>query len=66
MDIVTSDGNAHGSHYVRTKVGLFHRTRHGRPDVVFSAQNNETSWDVEAGIAAPSERRLIPQSTLAS
>ncbi|WP_413804883.1 ABC transporter substrate-binding protein [Streptomyces sp. OE57] len=65
MDIVTYDGDANGSNYLRTKVGLFNRTRHGWPDVVFSSQNNETSWAVEAGFAAPLNKGLIPKSTLA-
>ncbi|GDY49894.1 hypothetical protein SVIO_005170 [Streptomyces violaceusniger] len=52
MDIVTYDGDANGSTYLRTKVSLFNRTRHGWPDVVFSSQNNETSWAAGAGFTA--------------
>ncbi|MBS2966278.1 extracellular solute-binding protein [Actinocrinis puniceicyclus] len=65
MDIVTYDGDANGSNYLQTKVSLFNRTRGGWPDVVFSSQNNETSWAVPAGFTAPLNKGLIPQSTLA-
>jgi multiple sugar transport system substrate-binding protein len=65
MDIVTYDGDANGSNYLQTKVSLFNRTRHGWPDVVFSSQNNEASWAVQAGFTAPLNKGLIPKSTLA-
>ena len=65
MNIVTYDGDANGSNYLQTKVSLFNRTRKGWPDVVFSTQNNETSWAVPAGFTAPLNKGLIPQSTLA-
>jgi multiple sugar transport system substrate-binding protein len=65
MKIVTYDGDANGSNYLQTKVSLFNRTRGGWPDVVFSSQNNETSWAVPAGFAAPLNKGLIPQATLA-
>lgn len=64
MDIVTYDGDANGSNYLRTKVSLFNRTRKGWPDVVFSSQNNETTWAVDAGFAAPLNKGLIPASAL--
>jgi ABC-type glycerol-3-phosphate transport system substrate-binding protein len=64
MDIVTYDGDANGSNYLQTKVSLFNRTSSGWPDVVFSSQNNETSWAVQAGFAAPLSKGLIPQATL--
>ncbi|GAA4628185.1 extracellular solute-binding protein [Actinoallomurus vinaceus] len=64
MDIVTYDGDANGSNYLQTKVSLFNRTRKGWPDVVFSTQNNEASWAVQAGFTAPLNKGLIPQSTL--
>jgi ABC-type glycerol-3-phosphate transport system substrate-binding protein len=64
MDIVTYDGDANGSNYLRTKVSLFNRTGHGWPDVVFSTQNNETSWAVDAGFAAPLDKGLIPAPVL--
>ena len=64
MDIVTFDGDANGSNYLQTKVSLFNRTGSGWPDVVFSSQNNETSWAVQAGFTAPLNKGLIPQSTL--
>jgi multiple sugar transport system substrate-binding protein len=65
MNIVTYDGDANGSNYLRTKVSLFNRTGKGWPDVVFSSQNNETSWAVQAGFAAPLNKGMIPASTLA-
>lgn len=64
MDIVTYDGDANGSNYLQTKVGLFNRTGKGWPDVVFSSQNNEASWAVPEGFAAPLNKGLIPSSTL--
>jgi multiple sugar transport system substrate-binding protein len=64
LNIVTYDGDANGSNYLQTKVSLFNRTGKGWPDVVFSSQNNETSWAVQAGFTAPLNKGLIPQSTL--
>lgn len=64
MKIVTYDGDANGSNYLQTKVSLFNRTGSGWPDVVFSSQNNETTWAVQDGFAAPLNKGLIPQSTL--
>ena len=61
MDIVTYDGDANGSNYLQTKVSLFNRTRSGWPDVVFSSQNNETSWAVQAGFTAPLNKGQIPR-----
>ena len=64
MDIVTYDGDANGSNYLQTKVSLFNRTGSGWPDVVFSPQNNEATWAVQAGFTAPLNKGLIPQATL--
>ncbi|MFL5994916.1 MAG: ABC transporter substrate-binding protein [Streptomyces sp.] len=64
LDIVTYDGDANGSNYLQTKVQLFNRTRKGWPDVVFSSQNNEASWAVDAGFTAPLNKGLIPDATL--
>jgi multiple sugar transport system substrate-binding protein len=64
MDIVSYDGDANGSNYLQTKVSLFNRTGSGWPDVVFSSQNNETTWAVPAGFAAPLNKGLVPQATL--
>ncbi|MDX3694543.1 ABC transporter substrate-binding protein [Streptomyces europaeiscabiei] len=64
LDIVTYDGNANGSNYLQTKVQLFNRTSKGWPDVVFSSQNNEVTWAVDAGFAAPLNKGLIPEATL--
>ncbi|KUO16431.1 ABC transporter substrate-binding protein [Streptomyces dysideae] len=64
LDIVTYDGNANGSNYLQTKVQLFNRTGKGWPDVVFSSQNNEVTWAVDAGFAAPLNKGLIPEATL--
>jgi ABC-type glycerol-3-phosphate transport system substrate-binding protein len=66
LDIVTYDGDANGSNYLQTKVQLFNRTRKGWPDVVFSSQNNEVTWAVDAGFAAPLNKGLIPSATLAN
>ncbi|MBO1329807.1 ABC transporter substrate-binding protein [Streptomyces sp. VRA16 Mangrove soil] len=64
LKIVSYDGDANGSNYLQTKVQLFNRTRKGWPDVVFSSQNNEASWAVDAGFAAPLNKGLIPDATL--
>jgi multiple sugar transport system substrate-binding protein len=64
MNIVTYDGDANGSNYLQTKVGLFNRTGSGWPDVVFSSQNNEATWAVSEGFLAPLNKGLIPDSTL--
>jgi ABC-type glycerol-3-phosphate transport system substrate-binding protein len=64
MKIVSYDGDANGSNYLQTKVGLFNRTREGWPDVVFSSQNNEVTWAVDAGFAAPLNKGLMPESLL--
>ncbi|WP_035839628.1 ABC transporter substrate-binding protein [Kitasatospora azatica] len=64
LDIVSYDGDANGSNYLQTKVQLFNRTGKGWPDVVFSSQNNEASWAVDAGFAAPLDKGLIPADTL--
>ncbi|MEH0421501.1 ABC transporter substrate-binding protein [Streptomyces sp. B21-083] len=64
LDIVSYDGDANGSNYLQTKVQLFNRTGKGWPDVVFSSQNNEASWAVEAGFAAPLDKGLLPSTTL--
>ncbi|MDN0196236.1 extracellular solute-binding protein [Streptomyces sp. S.PNR 29] len=64
MDIVSYDGNANGSNYLQTKVQLFNRTKKGWPDVVFSSQNNEVTWAVDAGFAAPLNKGLIPSDLL--
>jgi multiple sugar transport system substrate-binding protein len=66
MDIVSYDGDANGSNYLQTKVQLFNRTHKGWPDVVFSSQNNEATWAVDAGFAAPLNKGLIPSATLAN
>lgn len=64
MKIVSYDGNANGSNYLQTKVQLFNRTGKGWPDVVFSSQNNEVTWAVDAKFAAPLNKGLVPRSTL--
>ncbi|MFC9930512.1 ABC transporter substrate-binding protein [Streptomyces sp. NPDC127190] len=65
LNIVSYDGDANGSNYLQTKVQLFNRTGKGWPDVVFSSQNNEVTWAVDAGFAAPLNKGLIPDATLA-
>ncbi|MCX4878220.1 MULTISPECIES: ABC transporter substrate-binding protein [unclassified Streptomyces] len=64
LNIVSYDGDANGSNYLQTKVQLFNRTGKGWPDVVFSSQNNEASWAVDAGFAAPLNKGLIPSASL--
>ena len=64
LNIVTYDGDANGANTLQTKVDLFDCTGSGWPDVVFSAEQNETSWAVTAGFAAPLNEGLIPSSTL--
>lgn len=64
LEIVTYDGDANGSNYLQTKVQLFNRTGKGWPDVVFSSQNNEVTWAVDAGFAAPLNKGLIPSAPL--
>ncbi len=64
LKIVTYDGDANGADTLQTKVDLFDRTGSGWPDVVFSAEQNETTWAVSAGFAAPLNEGLISQSTL--
>jgi ABC-type glycerol-3-phosphate transport system substrate-binding protein len=64
MDVVTYDGDANGSNYLQTKVSLFNRTSSGWPDVVFSSQNNETTWAVPAKFTAPLNKGILPQSLL--
>ncbi|MFI7300447.1 ABC transporter substrate-binding protein [Streptomyces sp. NPDC050121] len=65
LDIVSYDGDANGSNYLQTKVQLFNRTGKGWPDVVFSSQNNEVTWAVDAGFAAPLDKGLMPAIILA-
>ncbi|MCX5053560.1 MULTISPECIES: ABC transporter substrate-binding protein [unclassified Streptomyces] len=64
LNIVSYDGDANGSNYLQTKVQLFNRTGKGWPDVVFSSQNNEASWAVDAGFAAPLNKGLVDDATL--
>ena len=64
LNIVTYDGDANGSNYLQTKVQLFNRTGKGWPDVVFSSQNNEVTWAVDASFAAPLNKGLVPAETL--
>ncbi|WP_371664529.1 ABC transporter substrate-binding protein [Streptomyces sp. NBC_00280] len=64
LDVVSYDGDANGSNYLQTKVQLFNRTGKGWPDVVFSSQNNEASWAVDAGFAAPLNKGLVDEATL--
>ena len=64
LDIVTYDGDANGSNYLQTKVQLFNRTGKGWPDIVFSSQNNEVTWAVDANFAAPLNKGLVPAQTL--
>ena len=60
LNIVTYDGDANGSNFLQTKVDLFNRTGSGWPDVVFSTQQNETTWAVSAGFCRTAERGPDP------
>jgi len=53
VNLVTYDGDGNGATTMQTKIQLWNRTGKGWPDVVFSSQNNEASWAVDAGFAAP-------------
>jgi ABC-type glycerol-3-phosphate transport system substrate-binding protein len=64
VNMVVYDGDANGANTLQTKVDLYDRTGSGWPDVVFSAENNETSWAEPAGFAAPLNKGLIPSSVL--
>jgi ABC-type glycerol-3-phosphate transport system substrate-binding protein len=66
LNIVTYDGDANGSNSLQTKVDLYNRTGSGWPDVVWSTQNNELSWAVNAGFTAPLNEGLIPNSVLSN
>jgi ABC-type glycerol-3-phosphate transport system substrate-binding protein len=66
INMVVYDGDANGSNFLQTKVDLYNRTGSGWPDVVFSTQQNETTWAVSAGYAAPLNEGLIPSSTLSN
>ncbi len=66
INMVVYDGDANGSNTLQTKIDLYNRTGSGWPDVVFSAEQNETTWAVSAGYAAPLSEGLIPQSTLSN
>jgi ABC-type glycerol-3-phosphate transport system substrate-binding protein len=66
LNIVTYDGDANGSNSLQTKVDLYDRTGSGWPDVVWSTQNNEISWAVNAGFTAPLNEGLIPNSVLSN
>jgi multiple sugar transport system substrate-binding protein len=44
VNIETYDGSAGGSDSFKTKIALFDQSGSGWPDVVFSTQQNDTSW----------------------
>lgn len=44
VNIETYDGNSGGSDSFKTKIALFDQSDSGWPDVVFSTQQNDTSW----------------------
>ncbi|MDQ1130286.1 ABC transporter substrate-binding protein [Microbacterium sp. SORGH_AS_0888] len=44
VNIETYDGNSGGSDSFKTKIALFDQSGSGWPDVVFSTQQNDTSW----------------------
>ncbi|WP_425839075.1 ABC transporter substrate-binding protein [Microbacterium sp. PA5] len=44
VNVETYDGNSGGSDSFKTKIALFDQSGSGWPDVVFSTQQNDTSW----------------------
>ncbi|MFJ4159479.1 ABC transporter substrate-binding protein [Microbacterium testaceum] len=69
LNIETYDGGSGGSGSFQQKVALFDQSGEGWPDVVFSSQQNDTSWaskennGVQA-FAAPLNKGLMDQSFL--
>ncbi|KQR86372.1 ABC transporter substrate-binding protein [Microbacterium sp. Leaf179] len=69
LNIETYDGGAGGSGSFQQKVALFDQSGEGWPDVVFSTQQNDTSWvskennGVQA-FAAPLNKGFLDQSFL--
>jgi len=69
LNIETYDGGSGGSGSFQQKVALFDQSGEGWPDVVFSTQQNDTSWaskennGVQA-FAAPLNKGLLDQSFL--
>lgn len=69
LNIETYDGGSGGSGSFQQKVALFDQSGEGWPDVVFSTQQNDTSWaskennGVQA-FAAPLNKGLMDQSFL--
>src|ERR1700722_18783683 len=64
INSVVYDGDANGSNTLQTKVELYNRTGSGWPDVVFSTENNETSWTVNTVFTSPLNQGQIPTSFL--
>ncbi|MFJ4036941.1 extracellular solute-binding protein [Microbacterium sp. NPDC090007] len=69
VNVETYDGGSGGSGSFQQKVALFDQSGEGWPDVVFSTQQNDTSWaskennGVQA-FAAPLNKGLLDQSFL--
>lgn len=69
INIETYDGGAGGSGSFQQKVALFDQSGEGWPDVVFSTQQNDTSWASKENngtqaFAAPLNKGLFDQSFL--
>ncbi len=56
LNTVTYDGDANDADTLQTNVGLYDRTGSGRPDVVFSSTDNETSWGGFGRVPGDAER----------
>ena len=69
ITIETYDGNAGGSDSFKTKIALFDQSGEGWPDVVFSTQNNDSSWAAQElngsqAFAAPLNKGLLDDKFL--
>jgi multiple sugar transport system substrate-binding protein len=71
INVVTYDGAANGSNSFKTKMQLFDQAKKGWPDVVWSTQDNDSSWASQASggtqpFAAVLNSGLVPSATLAN
>ena len=69
INIETYDGNSGGSDSFKTKIALFDQSGEGWPDVVFSTQNNDSSWAAKdlngsQAFAAPLNKGLLDDKFL--
>ncbi|QJU52557.1 ABC transporter substrate-binding protein [Herbiconiux sp. KACC 21604] len=64
VNIETYDGSAGGSDSFKTKVALFDQSGSGWPDVVFSTQQNDTSWASKSNNGAEPFAAVLNQGLL--